>query len=410
MTKQPEAIEPEFYVNNFSREGKRLQTDILFKDGAIKSLHKYARLLLPERSWTENNYIITDSLVDGLYGFSTENELTKAGINSHRIVIPVCPDNTEDEAHKSTANLLRCCDEILQSGISKNSCIISLGGGVMNNIAGLVASLLYRGIGLVHIPTTVMAIIDAAIDFKQAVNHDLGKNLIGSYYPADKILIDTNVLSTLNHRHELNGMAEGLKHGLTQSRLVLDRIATYYDGNDNQGVQSRHNSLMEICRDIIELKIPTLTHYNESDYNEMCPQYGHAIGHAIEHLSQGNRRHQTLYHGEALAVGMCISAEISAILGLCDQVTVNEHYSYISRVGLPVFIPETMTSSDILKKLAYDKHYVKTMHTGLVSKIGVMAENCGSYAWSIEREVLVKALHKNMSKRGAISRSKTALA
>lgn len=387
----------------FSRPGKELRSEVILAKGCILNLRSFVKQILPYGATDANNYIITDSVVDQLYGELVVRSFIDAGISVKKIVIPVDVDNIEDEIHKSTDVLMRCCDEILESRISKTSCIISLGGGVINNIAGVIASLLYRGIGLIHIPTTMMAMIDAAIDFKQAVNHTLGKNLIGSYYPASYIVIDPCVLETLSNRHILNGLSEGIKHGFTQSKAILDDIVLPLKDNYDVNIKNM-DYLTYVCQKVIELKIQTLINYHDSDYNEMCPQYGHAVGHAIEHLSQHDERHQTLYHGEAIAIGMCISAEISYLLGLCKENVVEDHYRLMIEARLPVYIPSTLSIECITKKLMYDKHYLKAMYTGLVSEIGQMAVNDGeSYSWRVEKNILEEALLRNICRRDKAS-------
>ena len=125
---------------------------------------------------------------------------------------------------------------------------------------------------------------DASIDFKQAVNHKLGKNLLGCYYPASTILVDPETLASLSKRHVLNGIAEALKHGMAQSRALVDLIAQPLRERGDDAL--RDLKYLEQVEASIEIKCPTLEFYHDSDYNEMVPQYGHAIGHASERRYQ----------------------------------------------------------------------------------------------------------------------------
>jgi 3-dehydroquinate synthase len=158
----------------------------------------------------------------------------------------------------------------------KKLCIILLGGGVVNNLCNFVASSLYRGIPLVHITTSMMGMMDAAIDFMQAVNHHLGKNLLGAYYPATTILIDPEVLETLSKRHILNGISEALKHTLCQSREITEAIVGLLRQDLNKALRDPEYLEM-VCCQCIDHKVPTLIHYMASDFNEMVPQYGQAM-------------------------------------------------------------------------------------------------------------------------------------
>jgi 3-dehydroquinate synthase len=331
----------------------------------------------------------------------------------------VVPAENEDvsgessgERFKTLHTLSGICDEIIAIGLDKHSCIISLGGGVVNNLCGLVASLLYRGITLLHFPTTMMAQADAAIDFKQAVNHPMGKNLLGTYYPACTIVCDPAVLSTLSKRHVLNGLAECIKHGICHDKELLDLVLKC-------SVEEKLLApafLEEVVKRTITLKAQTLTEYDSSDFNEMAPQYGHAVGHAVEHLSwkkafkggiKDSESVSPLLHGEACAIGMCVSAEISCLLGYCKKGTVDEHYRIFEAVGLPCFIPSGLETSDILKCLTFDKHFVAKPTMGLVSRIGVMQEsaNIGSFSFSIEPDTMEEALRLNRARTSGVAYS-----
>lgn len=395
--------EDDVYRNRFERAGKPLESNIIIESGALRKLKSRGLEFVPERCHEAKNYLIVDSIVNEEYGDKVLQGLRDAGLDMHKIVTPADAvdesGNPSAERHKTLAVFSNCVNKILDSGISKNSCIVSLGGGVVNNLCGFLASSLYRGITLVHITTSMMGMTDAAIDFKQAVNHQLGKNLLGSYYPAANIVIDPEVLETLSERHILNGIAEALKHALCQSRSMTEAIVNPLSEDLRKAL--RNSEFLEmVCRECIDHKVPTLTHYHESDFNEMVPQYGHAIAHAVEHLSFHSKGVSPLLHGEAVAIGMCVTAEVGKILGVCDQATVDEHYDFIQRAGLPVYIPDGIGTEAIQKKLCYDKHYVKKPTMGLLAEIGHMHCNRdGSYSVEIDNDVIEKAISIHMERR-----------
>jgi diketogulonate reductase-like aldo/keto reductase/3-dehydroquinate synthetase len=406
---QPKAIEGDVddsnvYRNSFYRPGRPLESNIIIESGAIRNLKDRAREYIPEECHGSKCYLIVDSIVDGLYGDQVLEGFNAAGIETYKVIVPADEvdesGNPSAERHKTLDVFGACCDEILESGISKKSCLISLGGGVVNNMAGFLASSLYRGITLVHITTTMMGMTDAAIDFKQAVNHHLGKNLLGAYYPATNIIIDPEVLKTLSERHILNGISEALKHALAQSRDMTEAIVNPLN-DDIHAALSDPKYLEMVCRECIDHKVPTLIHYQDSDFNEMVPQYGHAIAHAIEHLSfHSGEEVCPLLHGEAVAIGMCVTAEVAYCLGICDKNTVDEHYKYISQAGLPVFVPKGLSLDAIQEKLCYDKHYVKKPAMGLLEEIGHMhCQEDGSYAVEVENHIIRSALEANFSRR-----------
>lgn len=390
-----------FYRNSFGREGKPLNSEIYVKRGVIKDLDKYAKTVLPISCHEAPNFVITDEILDSIVATDVLEGVRKAGIKCEKIVVPADmadeAGETSGEPYKNSAVFQSCVDQILQLGINKHSCIISVGGGVVNNMCGVLAGMIYRGITLVHFTTTTMGMLDAALDFKQAINHDRGKNLLGCYYPAQAIVIDPDCCSTLSTRHVRNGIAEALKHGFTQSSDMVDMIV---DPVFKHGDKKLHDGdyLLAVCQHCIEIKCPTLDNYHCSDFNEMCPQYGHAIGHAVEHLSW-KEGHEPLLHGEAVAIGMCVSAEIALRRDICDQSTVDAHYKAMRNVGLPCYVPATMSITDILHELTYDKHFVKTPAMGLCSSVGVMAEASDNvYAHQIEVPEIEKAVDISLKK------------
>lgn len=364
----------------FYRE-KFLCSSIVIERGLVSSLASLR--IIPEYAVSSPHYLITDSIVDLHYGDVVLQGLRAAGYQVEKIVI---------EAGEHTKNIQeysRLADEIFSQGIDKKSFLISLGGGVVNNITGFLASTLYRGIGLIHFPTSMMAQVDAAIDFKQAVNSGKGKNLFGSYYPATSIFIDPEVLITLDERHIQNGISESIKHALAQS-------SEFYEYLINHKETYRNIDFLDyVVRKSIELKVPLLNGDVHNDYNEMVPQYGHSIGHAIEHLSAYD-----FLHGESIAIGMCVSAEIAKILQLCTEDVVFAHYALFEAYGLPTTIPEHIKTDDLLLTIKYDKHYLKgNPEMALVDHIGSVWEEKGRYGIPIDDALLRQAIILNRGRR-----------
>lgn len=397
-----------FYRNYFAREGKVLRTEVIIRRGLLEpdELAANGRHLLPEKCWGAPIHVVTDEAVDALYGDQVVEGLTAAGFIAHKVVMQTDVDEsgeTSTEHFKTVESMMRCSDLILERGITKHSAIVSLGGGVVNNLAGVLAGMLYRGITLVHLPTTTMSAFDAALDFKQAINHTLGKNLLGCYYPATTIAIDPDALSTLSERHSLNGVAEALKHGLTQSVELTDMIVRPLREGDPYKVIKDGAYMERLCKAALEIKAPTLDDYNNSDFNEFCPQYGHAIAHSVEHMSWSSKAHQPLLHGEAVAIGMCVSAEVAFLKGVCTRSVVDEHYDLVGATGLPIYVPLTMDVAPLIRQMRFDKHTVKNPTMGLCAQIGGMAMAPGgdTYAFDASEEELVAAIEANMKRRDA---------
>lgn len=354
-----------------------MQSSVAIQRGILNQIHT-ASIIPPERI-TSPHFLLTDSVVDPLYGTKVLNGFHEAGFTMHKLVMPA------GEAAKSMETYTRLADEIFAHGLDEGSILVNLGGGVVNNMAGFLASTLYRGIGLIHLPTTTMAQLDAALDFKQAVNSKVGKNLTGAYYPASKIVIDPESLLTLPDRHISNGLAESIKHALVQSEPLLKFFLDY------RGDVRNLDFLEEVIRRTIKLKVPLLSGDTKDEYNEMVPQYGHGVGHAVEHLSG-----YTILHGEAVAIGMAVCAEISKLLGITSQETTDMHYAVLKQYQLPTRVPDGIDPEDITNAIRYDKHYLgKLPRIGLVDSIGSMWNDRGTYAIPVDYPILERAIKEN---------------
>lgn len=370
-------------MNKFSlRAKKQMESDIFLEAGLLKNLSDVG--VFKDLRQDSQHFIITDENVGKLYLKQVESAFLEKEFKVHSFIVEA------SENSKSLAVYSEIAKKTLDTKFDKYSCIISLGGGVVNNLAGFLASTLYRGIGLIHIPTSLLAQVDAAIDFKQAVNHSFGKNLIGSYYPATKIIIDPMVLITLDSRFIKDGLAESIKHALCQD------IAFYSFLCSNVNKLDDVNVLSKIVNRSIELKLELMNDDLDDDHDESIKQYGHAVGHAIEHLSNGH-----VYHGESISIGMCVSAEIALLLGLSDEKTRDLHYEIFEAINLPTKVPEEFSFEMIWNKMIYDKHSLNgKVYTGLVRAVGMMVEtNAGKFGHYIEQDVLIEAVQANKSRK-----------
>jgi 3-dehydroquinate synthase len=201
------------------------------------------------------------------------------------------------EKAKNFKNYYKLCNDILDKGITKKSMILAFGGGVVGNIAGFVAATLFRGIKLIHVPTTIMAQADSTSGGKQAINSKHGKNTIGTFYEPEFILIDSKYLETLPEREIKCGIAECIKHALCQDKKLLEKLSQKNLDKVN---------LLKIIKKTIQLKIDVIE-IDRKEINEgKILVYGHTIGHAIETLAKGK-----LNHGESISIGMCCVAKVS---------------------------------------------------------------------------------------------------
>lgn len=351
---------------------KHLHTKVLMQHGAMTAVDWPDQL----KAQT-NHFLIADSHVLRLHGDYLRESLRHIGPRLHLISVE------PGEGTKSVEVYLRVTREISAVGVERNSTLISFGGAVTANLAGFVAATLLRGIRLIHIPTTLLAQLDGTIDFKQAINLDGIKNLIGSFYAPVMIVVDPRFLTTLPERHLANGFAEALKHALVQDpqlyQLFVERAADRSSWFMEESVQRT-----------VALKVKLLESESYDDA-EMLLQYGHAVGHALESAT-----HHELLHGEAIAIGMCTSAEIALALGYCSPATVDAHYKLFAAYGLPTHIPGDCSIEEVLRLIYRDKYRSDGLQQiGLVRNIGEPVALDGSLAISVSEEVLRRACIRN---------------
>lgn len=353
-------------------------------EGIVEDARAIANLLRERRR--SNHIVISDHRVFRLHGQHLLSRLQSFGLSV--LVFLVRPG----ENSKSLDSYQRLINRILKAGIDQGSCVLTLGGGMVNNLGGFIAATLYRGLTLVHLPTSLMAQIDAAIDRKQAVNHPLGKNLIGSLYSPQAVFIDPRLLQTLSTRQLRNGMAEAIKHALTQSpsffRFLIENAHRLHDPT----------FLEIVIKRTIRLKLALMKLNGRSHDGEFIMQYGHCIGHALERSSN-----YALSHGEAIAIGMRVSAEVSLATGIGDSELIDAHDLILKKYGLPTVVPDIVKVVNLLKSVEYDKGILcRTPRLCLLRSVGEVYQaraGCAVYvSWPvIERSLLRKSDGKEPS-------------
>jgi len=334
------------------------------------------QLGIPAESASSPMFVLTDPTVDRLYGDRFVGALERDGYLVHRVVMP------EGERAKTLENFGWLMETVLTAGIDEHSVLISLGGGVVCNVSGFAAATLYRGIGLIHVPTTLMAQCDAAISHKQALNGARGKNLVGAYYAPQQIVVDVDFLQTLSDRLLRDGLAEALKHALAQD-------ATYLAWFMAQGRELRDPAFLEyVVRRNIELKCRLMVDDPKERSTGLVLQYAHNVAHAIEYLSG-----YQLTHGESVAIGMVVAARVSRILGGCGDELIATHERLLDRYALPRRIPRAIRVRDILDSMRYDK---KTLTEGvrmpLLCGVGTLWQVDRDFAIPVAESVLAQAL------------------
>lgn len=303
---------------------------------------------LKKHGWGAKYCIVSDTHVRKLYGEELLKELRAEGIDTTLISFQ------PGESRKRLATVEKLAEQMVQLGHNRSSCIVTLGGGVVGDLAGFLASIYMRGVPLVQIPTTLIAMADSSIGGKTGVDLKLGKNLLGTFAQPKKIYIDAQLLSTLSQRQIQNGLAEIVKHGLLADKKILKLLEKHPDR-----ARSAHTTTMTA---LLERSCAVKVNIVERDEREvrlrMLLNYGHTIGHALEHAS-GYR----LGHGQAVAIGMNLENRLAVDRGLQKIKTCERIESLIEALGLPTSIPEKIDRVPILKALAYDKKHRQQGYT-----------------------------------------------
>ena len=209
-------------------------------------------------------------------------------------------------------------------GIGRKDAIVSLGGGAATDVTGFAAATWLRGVDIVHVPTTLLAMVDAAIGGKTGINTDAGKNLVGAFHQPAAVLVDLATLETLPRNEIVAGMAEIVKAGFIADPVILDLI----EADPKAALDPAATVLPELIRRSVEVKAKVVA-ADESDLREIL-NYGHTLAHAIERREQYKWR-----HGAAVAVGLVFAAELGRLAGRLDDATADRHKSILELVGLP---------------------------------------------------------------------------
>ncbi len=245
--------------------------------------------------------LITDDVVDRLFAMPLLATLQQAGLLVHKIVAP------SGERSKSLATYNRLLGEMLKLQCGRDTVVIALGGGVIGDLAGFVAATYMRGLDFIQIPTTLLAQVDASIGGKVAVNHRLGKNMIGAFHQPRLVLIDTDTLNTLPQREILCGLAEMIKHALICDSAYFQSLA-----HDLPALLELHPEKLSaaIARSCV-IKAGIVSVDEKENGARAWLNFGHTVGHALE-AAYG---FETLRHGEAVILGMLAETYISQLTG-----------------------------------------------------------------------------------------------
>ena len=312
------------------------QYDVLVGPGLLGE----AGRLIKEASLQGAVRILADERVYQLYGRALEDALGAEAISFASFQIP------SGESSKSLQMASKIYDWLIENRTERRDLVVALGGGVVGDLAGFVAATYLRGLRLVQIPTSLLAQVDSSVGGKVAVNHPLGKNLIGSFYPPVLVVADTSTLSSLPLRELSAALAEIAKMGIIMDRPLFERLETEVDlllGLDSK-------SLVEVIARTVELKAWVVQQDERESGLRAILNYGHSYGHAVEAVTD----YRLYRHGEAVAIGMVGAGRIAQSLGMIDAETASRQETLLTRMGIPVRCPR-LPVDRLLEAMTHDK-------------------------------------------------------
>lgn len=289
--------------------------------------------------------VVTVPPVARRYAPRLERSLREAGIRSKRIVVP------DGDASKSLGQMKKLYDAMLAWGADRSTAVLALGGGVVGDLAGFLASSYLRGVPFVQLPTTVLAMVDSSVGGKVGVNVPQGKNLVGAFYQPRLVLADAAVLATLPARQRAAGLVEAIKHGAILDAALFGRFE-----RDLERVRDLDpDVLIPLLARSCAVKAGVVARDEREAGLRMLLNFGHTLAHAVEKLS----RYRGILHGEAVAMGMVYAARRSEALGLAPVGTAPRIQELLERLGLATELPGFPRSA-YLRALRVDKKRKET--------------------------------------------------
>ena len=277
---------------------------------------------ISKQKYSAKGIIITDTNVGSLYGEAMKKLIAKAGIECDIFNVEA------GESAKSLAVAEKIYTRVIELGLDRRSPVFALGGGVVGDLAGFIAATYMRGVPFIQLPTSLLAQVDSSVGGKVAVNHKLGKNLIGAFYQPDAVFMDLNLLKTLPKREISTGLGEVVKYGLIYDKEFF----AYLKENEQEILSLSSKAIPHIIARSCEIKAAVVSADEKEQGLRRILNFGHTLAHAIEQETNYSRYN----HGEAVAIGMVGAAYISKELNLIDENIYAEIISLLESLNLPV--------------------------------------------------------------------------
>ncbi len=297
--------------------------------------------LIPQDLANKTVFIVTDKNVEP-YALNVQNHIQSQG--ARRVEVKTLPAGEKTKSYKYYEEV---CGWMLENGLSRDSLVVAVGGGVIGDLTGFCAATIMRGVPFVQIPTTLLSQVDSAVGGKTGINTAQGKNLVGSFYQPSAVIIDIEVLQTLPKRELLAGYAEVLKYGLIRDRDFFE----WLEQNGERVCNLDDEALAYIISESCKAKAALVQADETEQGARALLNLGHTFGHALEAEAGYN---QTLLHGEAVAIGMVMAFDLSYRMGLSSEADLERVEAHLSAIGLPTrasYIDQLATNVDRLLEI-----------------------------------------------------------
>jgi 3-dehydroquinate synthase len=300
-----------------------------------------------------------------------------------------CFEIPAGEASKTRAEWVRLTDAMLARGFGRDSIVIAVGGGVVGDLAGFVAATFMRGVPFIQVPTSLLAMIDAAIGGKTGVDTAAGKNLVGAFHHPVLVLEDPRALDTLPPAQLRNGLAEALKHALITSPTEFDWLLAHAQ-DIVRAAAPDHAARTELVERNVRIKAAVVSRDEREGGLRKTLNFGHTIGHAIETAAGFS-----MLHGECVAIGMRVEAMIAQALGIAGDSLVNRVEVALRALGLPAHPPSAMRAETVLAATRSDKKArAGAAEYALLRDIGSPAGAETAYGTPVADSVVLETLRR----------------
>lgn len=351
--------------------------EVIVHPGAIAALPALLREAAPAHRYV----VVTDANVATLLGDFVLRALRDAGLTADPIVVPA------GEAAKTRETWGDVLDAMLALGLGRDACVVALGGGAVGDLAGFAAATFLRGVPVVQVPTTLLAMVDASVGGKTAIDLPSGKNLAGAFHQPRLVVADPAALSSLPDEELRSGLAEVVKHGAIADAKYLVGVVAEKDAIFGRAA----GVLSAIVSRSVEIKAKFAAQDPFEQGARKALNAGHTIGHAIEALSR-----YSLTHGASVAIGLVVETRAGELAGVTPGGTAARLEVALATLGLPTRVPSAMDTPAVLEAARTDKKKrAAQLHYSLLAGIGSVARDPdGGWTFALPDDVMSVALEQ----------------